>query len=97
MPFALWLVLLMLVTQLGAGLSHALAASGFHLSVLVGTTLALFRRRLKSLRGVAGLGAMALFLALAGGQPSVSGACFTIHQKEAVRNEGRLCTSIERR
>ncbi len=54
-----------------AGLSHALAASGFHLSVLVGTTLALFRRRLKSLRGVAGLGAMALFLALAGGQPSV--------------------------
>jgi len=54
-----------------AGLSHALAASGFHLSVLLGATLALTRRGGMPLRLGAGVGAMAVFLALAGGQPSV--------------------------
>ncbi|WP_413430426.1 ComEC/Rec2 family competence protein [Synechococcus sp. Cu2B8-bc1011] len=54
-----------------AGLSHALAASGFHLSVLLGATLALTRRVDMLLRLAAGAGAMAVFLALAGGQPSV--------------------------
>ena len=54
-----------------AGLSHALAASGFHLSVLLGATLALTRRGCMPLRLAAGVGAMAVFLALAGGQPSV--------------------------
>ena len=54
-----------------AGLSHALAASGFHLSVLLGATLALTRRVGMPLRLAAGVGAMAIFLALAGGQPSV--------------------------
>ena len=53
------------------GLSHALAASGFHLSVLLGTTLACTRTLLPALRIAAGSGAMALFLALAGAQPSV--------------------------
>ena len=53
------------------GLSHALAASGFHLSVLLGATLALTRRVCNPLRWAAGVGSMAVFLALAGGQPSV--------------------------
>ena len=54
-----------------AGLSHALAASGFHLSVLLGTTLACTRTLPAALRIAAGSGAMALFLVLAGAQPSV--------------------------
>ena len=54
-----------------AGLSHALAASGFHLSVLLGACLSLgslFGRRLRLLLAGA---AMMIFLTLAGGQPSV--------------------------
>ena len=54
-----------------AGLSHALAASGFHLSVLLGSTLACTRAWPGGLRLVAGSGAMALFLTLAGAQASV--------------------------
>lgn len=54
-----------------AGLSHALAASGFHLSVLLGSALACTRTLPAALRLAAGSGAMALFLALAGAQPSV--------------------------
>ena len=54
-----------------AGLSHALAASGFHLSVLLGTTLACTRAAPAALTLCAGGGAMGLFLALAGAQASV--------------------------
>ena len=54
-----------------AGLSHALAASGFHLSVLLGTTLVCTRRWPTVFRLVAGSGAMVLFLVLAGAQASV--------------------------
>ncbi|MFZ9279422.1 MAG: ComEC/Rec2 family competence protein [Vulcanococcus sp.] len=54
-----------------AGLSHALAASGFHLSVLLGSTMTLARRWPAPLRLAAGGVAMALFLALAGAQASV--------------------------
>jgi competence protein ComEC len=54
-----------------AGLSHALAASGFHLTVLLGLVLALLRRSKPALRLAAGLGAMLVFLVLAGPQPSV--------------------------
>ena len=54
-----------------AGLSHALAASGFHLSVLLGTTLVCTRRWPAACRLGAGVAAMALFLALAGAQASV--------------------------
>ena len=54
-----------------AGLSHALAASGFHLSVLLGSTLACAKTLPAALRIAAGSGAMALFLALTGAQPSV--------------------------
>ena len=54
-----------------AGLSHALAASGFHLSVLLGTTLVCTRRWPVACRLGAGVAAMVLFLALAGAQASV--------------------------
>ena len=54
-----------------AGLSHALAASGFHLSVLMGSALALSRRWTTGLRLFLAFAAMLLFLLLAGGQPSV--------------------------
>ncbi|CAK6692457.1 hypothetical protein BBFGKLBO_01238 [Synechococcus sp. CBW1107] len=54
-----------------AGLSHALAASGFHLSVLLGAVMALGRRLPRPPRCALALGAMLLFLLLAGPQPSV--------------------------
>ena len=54
-----------------AGMSHVLAASGFHLSVLLGSSLVLTRGMPRLLRLAAGSGAMALFLALAGAQASV--------------------------
>jgi competence protein ComEC len=54
-----------------AGLSHALAASGFHLSVLLGAVLAVGRRLPRPLRCALAAGAMLLFLFLAGPQPSV--------------------------
>jgi competence protein ComEC len=54
-----------------AGLSHALAASGFHLSVLLGAVLVVTRRSPVAMRLLAGVGAMLLFLVLAGPQPSV--------------------------
>lgn len=54
-----------------AGLSHALAASGFHLTVLLGAVMLLARRLPGPLRWGLGFGAMGLFLLLAGPQPSV--------------------------
>jgi competence protein ComEC len=54
-----------------AGLSHALAASGFHLSVLLGVVLSLAGRGPRSLHLSAGLIAVGLFVLLAGPQPSV--------------------------
>ena len=54
-----------------AGLSHALAASGFHLSVLLGATLAITRGRSGAVRLVLAGSALLLFLLLAGPQPSV--------------------------
>ena len=54
-----------------AGLSHALAASGFHLSVLLGSVLMVVRRWPPCLRlPLAGM-ALLLFICLAGVQPSV--------------------------
>ena len=54
-----------------AGLSHALAASGFHLSVLLGSVLMLARHWPPCLRlPMAGM-ALLLFVCLAGAQPSV--------------------------
>jgi len=54
-----------------AGLSHALAASGFHLSVLLGAVMPLGRRLARPLRVALAFGAMGLFVLLAGPQPSV--------------------------
>ena len=54
-----------------AGLSHALAASGFHLSVLLGAVLLVGRRLGRPLRLTLAAAAMLLFLLLAGPQPSV--------------------------
>ena len=54
-----------------AGLSHALAASGFHLTVLLGAVMALARPFGRSLRLSLAGGAIVLFLLLAGPQASV--------------------------
>jgi competence protein ComEC len=54
-----------------SGLSHALAASGFHLTVLLGAVMALGRLAPRPLRWLLAFGAMGLFLLLAGPQPSV--------------------------
>ncbi|MCP9773600.1 ComEC/Rec2 family competence protein [Synechococcus sp. Tobar12-5m-g] len=54
-----------------AGLSHALAASGFHLTVLLGAVMALGRHLPRPPRAALAVGAMLLFLLLAGPQPSV--------------------------
>ena len=54
-----------------SGLSHALAASGFHLTVLLGAVRPLVGRLGSGARLAAGGGAMLLFLLLAGPQPSV--------------------------
>ena len=54
-----------------AGLSHALAASGFHLSVVLGAVLAIARGLSRPFRVSLGCSALLMFLTLAGGQPSV--------------------------
>ncbi|MFM7513736.1 MAG: ComEC/Rec2 family competence protein [Cyanobium sp.] len=54
-----------------SGLSHALAASGFHLTVLLGAVLAMARPFGRTGRLVLAGGAITLFLLLAGPQPSV--------------------------
>ena len=54
-----------------AGLSHALAASGYHLSVLLGSVLMLARRWPPGLRLPLAALALLLFVCLAGAQPSV--------------------------
>lgn len=54
-----------------AGLSHALAASGFHLTVLLGAVQVLARPLGQSLRLPLAAGAIVLFLLLAGPQASV--------------------------
>jgi competence protein ComEC len=54
-----------------AGLSHALAASGFHLSVLLGVVLPLGERLPRLGRLTLAAAAMGLFVLLAGPQPSV--------------------------
>ena len=60
-----------------AGLSHALAASGFHLTVLLGAVLALAKPLGRALRLPLAALAIGLFLLLAGPQPSVVRAVLT--------------------
>ncbi len=71
-----------------AGLSHALAASGFHLSVLLGAVLVVTRRRPMVMRLLAGVGAMVLFLVLAGPQPSVVRAVLMGLAALVIRQQG---------
>jgi competence protein ComEC len=54
-----------------SGLSHALAASGFHLTVLLGAVLVMARPLGRAGRLPLAAGAIVLFLLLAGPQPSV--------------------------
>lgn len=72
-----------------AGLSHALAASGFHLTVLLGAVMAVARRSPAPLRWMAAGGAMGLFLLLAGPQPSVVRAVLMAAVAFAVLESGR--------
>ena len=58
-----------------AGLSHALAASGFHLSVLLGFVTLVGRPLGRLVRLLLAVAAILLFLLLAGPQPSVLRAC----------------------
>ena len=52
-----------------SGLSHALAASGFHLSVLLGSVLMLSRSWPRGLRLLLAAMVLLLFVCLAGSQP----------------------------
>ncbi len=72
-----------------AGLSHALAASGFHLTVLLGAVMALARGGPRPLRWGLALGAMLLFLLLAGPQPSVVRAVVMGAMAFLVQESGR--------
>ena len=72
-----------------AGLSHALAASGFHLTVLLGAVMALGRLAPPPLRWLLAGGAMGLFLLLAGPQPSVVRAVLMGAMAFAVQESGR--------
>ena len=72
-----------------AGLSHALAASGFHLTVLLGAVMALARGASRPLRWSLALGAMLLFLLLAGPQPSVVRAVVMGAMAFLVQESGR--------
>ena len=71
-----------------AGLSHALAASGFHLSVLLGAVLVVTRQTPVSVRLLGGMGAMVLFLGLAGPQPSVVRAVLMGLAALVIREQG---------
>ena len=77
-----------------AGLSHALAASGFHLSVLLGAALWLGRRTKPRLRvGFAAL-ALVLFPTLAGAQPSVIRAVLMGAAVLLIRESGERSRAI---
>lgn len=71
-----------------AGLSHALAASGFHLSVLVGSVLVISKRWAPALKCLLVAAAMGVFLALAGSQPSVVRAVLMGATALALRERG---------
>jgi competence protein ComEC len=71
-----------------AGLSHALAASGFHLSVLLGSVLMLARRWPPGLRLLLAAMALLLFVCLAGAQPSVVRAVLMAAMALLIRESG---------
>lgn len=53
------------------GLAHTIAASGFHVSLLLGTVLALLRSRSDKTQAVVGVAVLIVYLTLTGLQPSV--------------------------
>ena len=71
-----------------AGLSHALAASGFHLSLLLGRVLMLARRWPPGLWLPLAATALLLFLCLAGAQPSVVRAVLMAAMALLIREAG---------
>ena len=72
-----------------AALSHALAASGFHLSVLLGAALLAVGRLLgRSLRLALAVLAMLIFLLCAGAQPSVVRAVLMWAMALLIRESG---------
>ena len=71
-----------------AGLSHALAASGFHLSVSLGIVLMLARRWPPGLRLPLAAMALLMFLCLAGVQPSVVRAVLMAAMALLIRESG---------
>lgn len=54
-----------------AGLAHTLAASGFHVSLVLGVMLGLFKGRNPKLQVAAGAIALVIYVGLTGAQPSV--------------------------
>jgi competence protein ComEC len=72
-----------------SGLSHALAASGFHLTVLLGAVMVLARPLGRPGRLLLAGGAMLLFVLLAGPQPSVVRAVLTSSFALAALETGR--------
>ena len=74
----------------GSGLSHALAASGFHLSVLLGVVLPLGSRLPRLGRLGLAAAAMGLFVLLAVPQPSVLRAVFVGAVAPRVPESGHL-------
>ena len=78
-----------------AGLSHALAASGFQLSVLLGSVLMLARRWPPGLRLPLAAMALLMFLCLAGVQPSVVRAVLMAAMALLIREAGHHSRPVE--
>ena len=80
-----------------AGLAHVLAASGFHVSLLLGVVLALTRRLSKQTQFLIGLTTLVIYIGLTGIQPSVMraaimgvGALFALVSERKVKPLGSL-------
>jgi len=81
----------------GLGLAHTLAASGFHVSLVLGLVLALARNLSPRQQATIGAGALLLFLGMTGIQPSVlravimgGGALIALAQERKVKPLGTL-------
>ncbi|PSN14190.1 competence protein [filamentous cyanobacterium CCP5] len=63
-------------TFIAAGLAHTLAASGFHVSLVLGVVLGLLKSRSPWVKVVVGTIALTVYVGLTGAQPSVMRAAF---------------------
>jgi competence protein ComEC len=84
-----------------AGLAHTLAASGFHVSLVLGMVLALTRNRSRKIQGIAGGVTLLIYIALTGIQPSVvraglmgAGALLGLVLQRQVRPLGLLLVAV---